>query len=161
MTNARNIFVWQNKLLFTFLLFFLFIYLFEFELYFFYCLSLSKMPVWDCTICISKCFELYSKNLGTSSMWVSSMLNDYLCERELKSPMMHHSSLINCICIVTVWCCVWEWRVSHLLCPISRQPVQFCESAACFWGCLCKRLQKREMSVCVCACMRVRVCAWV
>lgn len=22
--------------------------------------------------------------------------------------------------------------MSHLLCPISRQPVQFCESAACF-----------------------------
>lgn len=36
-------------------------------------------------------------------------------------------------CIVTVWCRVGEWRVSHLLCPISRQPVQFCESAACLF----------------------------
>lgn len=61
---------------------------------------------------------------------------------------------LHASCIVAVWCCVWEWCVSRLLCPISRQPVQFCESAACFRSCLC--IWKREACVkggCICVWM--------
>lgn len=56
-----------------------------------------------------------------------------------------------------------------LLCPISRQPVQFCESAACFWGLLVYS-EKRDMCArvcvaafkggcwCVCVCVHLYEC---
>lgn len=43
--------------------------------------------------------------------------------------------------------------MSHLLCPLSRQPVQFCESAACFLGLLVLMYSEKRG---VCACVRVR-----
>lgn len=70
--------------------------------------------------------------------------------------MKHHTSYINCICIVHcdgVMLCLRVMCVSHLLCPLSRQPVQFCESAACFRGCWCKCIKKRERCVCMCVCV--------
>lgn len=73
-------------------------------------------------------------------------------------PMMLQSSYMNCLCIVTVWCCVWEWCVSpHLSCPPSRQPVQCYERGGIFLGCCgCVR-----MHTCVCTvgeCVRACVC---
>lgn len=105
------------------------------------------MPVWDWTICTSKCLELYrskkktkkqqqtkQKSLGTSLMWVSSMPNDLVWTWAVPPrSIVPRSFPASASCIVAVWCCVGEWRVSHLLCPISRQPVQFCESAACLF----------------------------
>lgn len=43
--------------------------------------------------------------------------------------------------------------MSHLLCPISRQPVQFCESAACFGFAGVNVLKKKDMCVGVCVCV--------
>lgn len=94
-----------------------------------------QVNVWNCTV----------KSLETTSMWVQHA--EWSSVWTWTSIIPHN---ITCICIVTVWCCVWEWCASHLLCPLSRQPVQFCESEACFWDFWFKCLQKREMWVRLC-----------
>ena len=91
--------------------------------------------LWDCTICLGKCFDLYSKLLGTSKMCVQHAEWIYVWTWPIIS---HEASLLHtlsALCIVAAWCCVWECCDPHPPCPLIRQPVQVYESAAWLQGC--------------------------
>lgn len=128
-----------NKSLWPFwqILCWLFLIHFVFKLYLFFYDFCSYMIIKDASLRLFvyiNVLKLYSKDLGTSLLWVSSMLNDNLCMNVNNFPQSSHFLVHYCICIHTKIHCasamlvVWEWCVSHLLCPLSRQPVQCSES---------------------------------